>query len=609
MESNKEHSIRPAASEPSPVSFALIAWFPAFVVCILIPFAVYFPNQNEFGGNLMYPLVCALVGVLAFAMVLPLLLFRPSIRARLAVVLFFLGVYLALADLFAPTQVGDLTSGPAEVKPAEPLFLTIVELVILIAALWAAIRLPTRWVARIGAPFVVVLAVTQAWHFYANIPADVVVKWGSHILYQREARAEVPKNLARSGNVYQICFDAYSSFVFLDTLKKLGNADAFDGFTFYEKNRSNYVFTRASLPSYLTGTFFTGGSAVAWDRHRFDAGMIQAVNDRGYAVSMYTPNAGYFHKSTSYARQLVDVIKDQQKMQLMFSFTDFVDLCLLRIVPNWLQQEIYATGTGLVTRLFTSRSENPERKQREKLQERKCRSDVIQCLPLVRALVEEEKDRPAHGQYVYAHFWFTHNPIGNRNSDCTHNKEGTSTYFDHAVCATRVMERFIAELKKLGRFKDSTIIFQADHGHARVGPKDPAQDPLPRHVAERIRAVTGIRPKSITNKTYALLLVKRAGEYGAPLRISTSPTCLVDLPMTMYDLMGISGKTAEGRSIFDISESEEREIHMFAGFARPGGARTAQMSRMTLLKGELVHFSFTNGKGWKLYPDIPFTKD
>ena len=606
MESNQEKPVGTPTDEPSHFSYALIAWFPAFVACVLIPFAVYFPNQNEFGGNLMYPLVCAVVAALALLFVMLLFRLHSPVPARLATLLFFLGVYLALADLCAPTQVGDLTSGPAEVNPAEPFFLTIVEAVILIACVWAAIRLPSQWTAKIGAPFVVVLALTQMWYFYANIPADVIIKWGGHILYQREARAAVPKTLSQEGNVYQICFDAYSSFVFLDTVDKIGNANAFDGFTFYEKNRSNYVFTRASLPSYMTGSFFTGGSAVAWDRPRYEGGMIQEVHDRGYAISMYTPNPGYFHQSTSYGRKLVDVIKDQQKMQLMFSFTDFVDLCLLRIVPNWLQQELYYGGKGLVSRVFAPQRKNPER---ETLQDRKCRSDIIQCLPLVRALVEEEKDRPAHGQYVYAHFWFTHNPIGNRNSDCTHNRDGTSTYFDHAVCATRVMERFIAELKKLGRFKDATIIFQSDHGHADVGPKDPQEYPVPKDVAQRIRAVTKLGSRYITNKTYALLLVKRPGEFRTPLRICKSPTALVDLPMTLYEILGIPAKTAEGRSIFGIDESEEREIHMFCGFARPGAARIAQLSRMTLPKGELVHFSFTEGKGWKLYPDIPFTKD
>jgi hypothetical protein len=606
MDDRKNNSVNSTVTTTHTVSYLLVAWFPAFVVFVLIPFAVYFPNQNEFGGNLIYPSLSAVVAALAFLLVLPLLLLQPQVRARWATVLFFFGVYLALADILAPIQVGDLTSGPGHVKPAEPFFLSIIEAIIFLAAVWAAIRIPTEWTAKIGSLFVIVLVLTQALYFYTNIPQNVVVKWGNHTIYHREARAAVPETLADSGNVYQICFDAYSSLVFLDTVKAVGNKDAFDGFTFYEKNRSNYVFTRASYPSYLTGTYFDGGSAVKWDSNRHDSGMIRAVHHRGYAVSMYTPNVGYYHQSASYARQLIDVIKDQQKTALMFDFKDFIDLCLLRIVPNWLQQELYPDGRGVVSRIFAPTLEKEDKDDEE---ERRCRSDVVQCLPLVRALIEEEEKRPANGQYVYAHFWFTHNPIGNRNSDCTLNRKGDSTYFDHAVCATRIMERFIMELKRLGRFKNSTIIFQADHGHAAMGPKAPEKYPVPKDVATRIRTVTGIGARYITNKTYALLLVKPAGEYGSPLRISKSPTSLVDLPMTIYQLLGIKEKTEEGRPIFEIGEAEEREIPMFAGFARPGGARTAQMSRMLLLKGELVHFSFTEGKGWKLYPDIPFTKN
>lgn len=606
MENFKKDSIPSSPDEPHALSYLLIAWFPALVAFVLIPFAVYFPHQNEFGGNLILPTVSALACAVTFLGVLPLLLVRPSFRARVATVLFFFGVCLALTDICAPVQVGDLTSGPHHVKPVEPVFLTIVEGVIVIASVWAAVRLPTQWVAKIGAPFVIALVVIQAWYFYAGIPSDVIMKWGQHTFYQRSARAAVPETLANSGNVYQICFDAYSSLVFPDTLKEVGNGDAFDGFTFYENNRSNYVFTRSSLPSYLTGTFFKGGSAVAWDAARMDAGMIGALHDHGYAISMYTPDVGYYHKSASHARQLLDVIKDQEKSELMFDFYDFVDLCLLRIVPNCMQQELYKDGRGVVSRVFASKRADSHARR---TQAQRCRTDLVQCLPLVRALIEEEKDRPAHGQYVYAHLWFTHNPIGNRNNDCTLNTAGTATYFDHAVCATRVMERFIAELKRLGRFKNSTIIIHSDHGHAAVGPKDPKRVPLPKDVAKRIRDVTQMGAGYITNKTHALLLVKRAGEYGTPLRISKSPTALVDIPVTLYRLLGIDRKTEEGLPIFEIGESERREIHMFAGFARPGGAPTARLSRMILLKGELVHFSFTHGTGWKLYPDIPFTKD
>jgi arylsulfatase A-like enzyme len=171
------------------------------------------------------------------------------------------------------------------------------------------------------------------------------------------------------------------------------------------------------------------------------------------------------------------------------------------------------------------------------------------------------------------------------------------------------MERFILELKKLGRFKDSTIIFHADHGHGETGPKEAAVHSLPPDVEKRIQKVSGLRPRAIVNRTYALLLVKRPGQYGAQLRISKSPTTLVDLPMTIYRMLGINQTTEEGRPIFDIGESEKREIHMFAGFYRPGAAGTAHISQMTLLKGEVAHFSFTDGKGWKLYPDIPFSKN
>lgn len=111
-----------SASTPHNLSYMLIAWFPAFVVFVLIPFAVYLPNQKEFGGNLFHPLFSASMALLAFLGVLLLLLVRPSGRARIATVLFFLGVYIVLADILAPIQVGYLMSGLSNIAPSEPIF-------------------------------------------------------------------------------------------------------------------------------------------------------------------------------------------------------------------------------------------------------------------------------------------------------------------------------------------------------------------------------------------------------------------------------------------------------------------------------------------------------
>jgi hypothetical protein len=607
MSNGTDQPVTPPSHIWENISCLIVAWFPFFVVLVLIPFAVFVPNQEDFGDNLFFPLLSALAAFFCLLPLTPLLLLRVPLRTRIAAILFFLGVYMALADILAPIDVGDLSAGPTQVRPVEPPFLTLVEVVLLIASLWAAIRLPAKWVVKIGAPFVVVLVMTQGFYFSANIPGNMVIRWGNRILYETKPSADAPASLANSGNIYQICIDSYSSLLFLDALKEIGNTSAFDGFTFYENNRSNYVFTRGSFPSYMTATFFKGGSTEKWRKARFHGGMIKTLHNHGFRISIYAPFAGYYHETASHTRQLLDVIKNSEEPESMFGLMDFVDLCLLRIVPNSLQQELYTGGVGLMRRRFVSTTSVGNDSAKE--EDSNCQSDIAHCLPLMRALISEEEERPDHGQYVYVHLWITHNPIGTRNADCSRNSAGNSTYLDHVVCATRVVERFLSELKKLGRYKSSTIIVQSDHGHADIGPKSTQHDPMSEQVAKRLQRISQIDPQVIANKTYALLLIKPPGESGTPLRLSKSPTALVDLPATVFSLLGLNEKTEQGRPTFSLEESDQREIHMFAGFVRGGGKEKPAWFRTPLKKGTLCHFAYINDRGWKLYPDIPFTRN
>ncbi|MDQ7785293.1 MAG: sulfatase-like hydrolase/transferase, partial [Desulfomonilaceae bacterium] len=249
----------------------------------------------------------------------------------------------------------------------------------------------------------------------------------------------------------------------------------------------------------------------------------------------------------------------------------------------------------------------PEESDDRKQDKKASLPDVADFGLLAHALLEDESSRPPKGQYVYGHFLTTHHPIGARNADCSRNRAHEATYFDHVVCATRMIVSFLEELKKMGRFEDSMIIIQSDHGDGDYG--SPDEEKLPSHVASRIREKSLHDPRQIVNKTHALLLIKLPGwTAGTRLRISESPVMLVDIPATVFDALGIYQPTEQGRPAFTIYEWEQREIHMFTGFFRPEViGQLTNMSRDR--KGELCHFSLTERKGWKLYPNIPFTRD
>jgi hypothetical protein len=91
------------------------------------------------------------------------------------------------------------------------------------------------------------------------------------------------------------------------------------------------------------------------------------------------------------------------------------------------------------------------------------RSAPISCSSLSRFLAQESR-QPARGRYVYVHLWLPHIPFVLRE-DCSP-LEGNerSDLLAQSRCALRRARDFVETLKRLGRFEESTIIIQGDHG-------------------------------------------------------------------------------------------------------------------------------------------------
>jgi arylsulfatase A-like enzyme len=111
--------------------------------------------------------------------------------------------------------------------------------------------------------------------------------------------------------------------------------------------------------------------------------------------------------------------------------------------------------------------------------------------------------------------------------------------------------------------------------------------------------------ETIDDVTRALLLIKPPLQSGKPLVISDLPTQLVDIPATIYDLLDFPVRVSEGESVFSPDLPETREIHMFFGLYRQWDEKGNECYfGKDLFEGEANHFSFTSGKGWKVYPNI-----
>jgi hypothetical protein len=339
----------------------------------------------------------------------------------------------------------------------------------------------------------------------------------------------------------------------------------------------------------MTGSFYEENDSLKeWMERHKSSGIIANLHDAGYKVYMYAPSSGWVNPKASHVKVHEDVLTGYESLSSLYHFAD---LWLLRVAPNFLQQEVYRDGKGVFTRLLVKEDRLAGNN-----------AYVFGSVELMRRLINDEADRPDHGQYVYAHIYVPHNPYI-MNRDCVFSLNGG--YNEQVLCATRLIAELVSELKKLGRYHESTIIVQSDHGPAGIKAPD---SEMSLDIEKRIEALNprGIRVGQIESRTLVLLLIKPPLQSGKPLVISDRPTQLVDIPATLYDFLDLQVPVKEGESVFSPDFPQTREIHIFAGF----NIQTDEKGREyrfgeNLFEGEANHLSITEGKGWKIYPNIP----
>jgi hypothetical protein len=570
-------------SQSSGIPGVLPAYLPAVVLFILMPFALYLPNQSIFDNNLTL-VIPYLVFAIVYLILITLLVFvGQPLRTIIVIPLFYIGLYLCLSDIMSPIQLGELMGGRE--TPQEPLFLTVVEVVLMVVVVLGALKLPWGWVKRFGSIFVLLLLISEVIVVLNGLSPE------TSLPFTRATKnvSNPPEKLAEGGNIYHITFDSYSSASLLDSLETMELTEEFDGFTFFKNNRANYSHTRVSLPSYMTGSFYEENDSLKeWQAQPKSSGIVNNVYEAGYEVSVYAPYGEWLHEKASHVKVHEDVLMEYKSLPSNYHFAD---LWLLRVVPNFLQQEVYWEGKGVFTRLFVKEDELAGKNAR-----------VFGSVELMRQLINDEAERPDHGQYVYAHFYIPHSPYV-MNRDCVFSPYD-SDYDEQALCATRLMAELISKLKELGRYHESTIIFQADHGPGRKNAPDCT---MPLEIEREIEAINLWRypAKAIDDLTRALLLIKPPSQSGKPLVISDHLTQLADIPATLYDLLGLPVRAREGESVFSPDFAEAREIHIFVGsyFQKDKKGKEYRFGQ-NLFEGETNHFSFTNGKGWRIYPNI-----
>ena len=358
---------------------------------------------------------------------------------------------------------------------------------------------------------------------------------------------------------------------------------------------ANYEATDSSVPSFMTGKLFKGGSFKDFQVAARTRGLRRRLQNAGYEISVYTPDRSRFWM---YSR--ADHIHTSQEIANSSGFPRLAQVSLVRVAPNCLRRETLSATDDLMARLMTASPVSARGRRR-----RFTYASYKQLsVPLIERFLEDESQRTAHGNYVYAHVILPHPPFV-WDASCEPTKD--SGFAAQTVCATRLIGEVTAELKRLGRYDDSLIIIQSDHGYHESGDEAAAFADFPVAVKEKLAATARyFDPDGVFRRLHALLLIKPPRAKAEPLRVSPAPAQLVDIPATVYDLVDLPAPGFDGRSIYSLTSSDAREIHVFIGIYDVRAGRTLVLGH-NIDRKDLAHISYEAGTGWRVHPDVTAT--
>ncbi len=125
----------------------------------------------------------------------------------------------------------------------------------------------------------------------------------------------------------------------------------------------------------------------------------------------------------------------------------------------------------------------------------------------------------------------------------------------------------VEALERFQRLEDSVVLIHSDHGfHNYPVGEVPLFGPVPHEIAEAVDSAldyTGF--KGFLQRIHPLLLIRPPGTATRPIRISGATAQLVDIPVTIAHLVGISLPENRGVPVTTIVAGNERELQTFVG--------------------------------------------
>ncbi len=568
---------------------ALASFLPT-ILFISIPVELFLGNLNEFPSDVLHSFLIAAgasMGVLLFLS----FTFSPLWRSRLSRLFFFIGLFVYLSQILFPLRMSSPSGMEDKWTPLEPVAATLLQCLIFLLLLFAFIRLPRKLLRAMGGTIAILILILLL------VKLDVKGSHSDHGYADptKKITYPIPQATITGGNIYRLLFDSFGSQEFQTCYPKSKHQRTLKDFIFYPKNRANYLWTQPSVTCCKTGSFFKGGNMREWILNAAIPTISERMLENGWLTSLYG-NASFKRNEPAFRKvsfAVADRIQHHAHNQILHRL-NFADLCLLRLAPVPLRKEVYDQGRGLLSRNFGKKGDFSNTHLR-----------VGTALNIFRTMLAEEELRGHQGHYVEAHIYLPHNPYV-LDGKLVYHPEGT-TRNDQVQACFNLIDQFVSELKRLDRYDNATIMIHSDHGFAYK--EDNLFSLKTPESAETMSEIDALikRPdfdaRQMDKWSQALLLIKPAHRSASQLTISQRETQTADIAATIFSQSCLPAMTENGFPILEDSFPIHREIHIYEGYKQQNGYA------INLPHCEMNHFSFTKGRGWKIYPAIQVIND
>jgi hypothetical protein len=522
-----------------------------FAGILIVPQLYYLSNIKEFSYDIVLLIVPVVVAVVFY--ILSILI---PVRPRGQLFLTGLGLAVILCDQFLRADIGHLDGASSEITGES-------STVFLNAFIYC------------GLPVVLLLYGDKFKQLLIDLSYVIcllgigvsIYSFSLTILYSPEDSLDSIKystetvgldNSNKLPNVYFIWMDAMETAYMKKYISQYKVEGVFSGFTLFENNSSNYLYTAQSYPSFMSGTIFKGGSYDKWSKRKDN--LRKKLGGLGYNITSYAKK--------DFVSSLDDVSYTSDKIyskwtQIEHPFvSDFISYWVVRSLPSVFANQSLSLGKIVGNLIYSVVNVDTVYSKVTSI------SDGIGPLSGVFTLKQfnnDEKYRKDKNEFVIMQALIPHGPYV-IDENCGYRgrlkKNFSQAYYEQVICSAGLVKDFLENLKKLDRYNSSLIVVMGDHGAGWAGLIDGHEG----GEAPMNHRYTPWSKSMLISRASALLMIKPPGT-DLNLVISKKESQLVDIYPTILSLLGEDvevGSNLDGNDLFgNVTSPREKYITYF----------------------------------------------